>query len=310
MRATRRSAPAAPVAGRAARVPVPSSVLDGLAMATIEATSALVLVCDGDGRILLGNPALERFTGRTRDELIGSMLYDLVVQPAEVEIARLGIAAVLAGQPQIPGEVDWVNGDGEPRRIELQTSVLSSADGRPYAVAFIGIDVTVHRLREAHARRLAMTDPLTGVANRSALFAALRAHLDPESGGGCGLLFCDLDGFKEVNDRYGHAVGDRLLVAVAERLRRLAAPEDIVARLGGDEFVLVAPALDGDALAARVRRLEELMDQPFEIDDVVVRIGASIGSAAGRPGDDADGVMTQADLAMYGVKSVRRAHRA
>ncbi|MGY1805874.1 GGDEF domain-containing protein [Blastococcus sp. SYSU D00669] len=303
-----RPTPATPVPGHA--VAMPLSALDGLALATLEATAALVLVCDADGRILLANPALQRFSGRSRYQLTGASLYDVVVQPAEREIARVGIAAVFAGEPAIPGEVDWVNGDGEARRIELQTSVLTHSDGRPYAMAFIGIDVTVHREREAQARKLAMTDPLTGVANRSALFAALRAHLDPATGASCGLLFCDLDGFKAVNDVHGHALGDRVLVAVAERLRQLAGPEDIVARLGGDEFVVVVPGIDGAALEARMTELEALMEQPFELDDVVVRLGASIGSASGQPGDDADGIMAEADLAMYGVKSVRRAQRS
>ncbi|MGY1618354.1 GGDEF domain-containing protein [Geodermatophilus sp. SYSU D00691] len=289
---------------------MPASALDGLALATLEATAALVLVCDADGRIMLANPALQRFTGRSRYQLTGASLYDVVVQPDEREIARVGIAAVLAGEPAIPGEVDWVNGDGEARRIELQTSVLAHDGGRPYALAFIGIDVTVHREREAQARKLAMTDPLTGVANRSALFAALRAHLDPATGAGCGLLFCDLDGFKAVNDVHGHAVGDRMLVAVAERLRQLGGADNIVVRLGGDEFVVLFPGVGPDALVARARLLEALMEHPFEVDGVRVEVGTSIGSSVGRPGDDPDVVMTQADQAMYRVKSARRSTRS
>jgi len=285
------------------------SRLDSLAIATLEATAALVLVCDGAGRILLANPALQRFTGRSRDELHGALLYDVVVQPQEIEIARVGIAAVYAGDPAIPGEVDWLDGDGEARRIELQTSVLTDDDGRPFALAFIGIDVTEHRLREAHTRRLAMTDPLTGVANRSALFAALATHLDPDGGRGCGVLFCDLNDFKAINDQHGHAVGDRLLLALAERLRQLAGPGDIVARLGGDEFVLVFPDIDGAALVGRLRRLQVLIEAPFELSDVVVRIGASIGSTTGEPGDDPDGVLAQADFAMYDMKRSRRTSR-
>jgi cyclic di-GMP phosphodiesterase Gmr len=282
--------------------------LDGLAAAALEATSALVLVCDGEGRILLANPAVQRFAGRSREDLHGASIYDVVVQPEEVEIARAGVAAVLAGEHAIPGEVDWLNVAGEACRIELQTNVLIDS-GHPYALAFVGLDVTVHRLREAQARRMAMTDPLTGVANRSALFAALGAHLDRDTGRGCALLFCDLDGFKEVNDRHGHAVGDRLLVAVTERLRLMAGPDDVVARLGGDEFVLISPADDGRASAAEVRRLEELVEQPFDLGDVVVRISASIGSSTGQPGDDPDEVLARADLAMYGVKTIRRESR-
>jgi diguanylate cyclase (GGDEF)-like protein len=202
--------------------------------------------------------------------------------------------------------VDWLDGDGEKRRIELQSDLLADGDGRPYAVAFVGIDVTVHREREAQAQALAMTDALTGVANRSALFAVLGARLCPETGDGVGLLFCDLDDFKSVNDRFGHNAGDRLLVAVAERLRDLAGPDDVVARLGGDEFVIVIPGADDDVLAARADMLEDLMDVPFSVRGSMLRIGISTGTATGRPGDDADEVMTRADMEMYGVKSLRR----
>ncbi|MGY1642652.1 diguanylate cyclase domain-containing protein [Geodermatophilus sp. SYSU D00703] len=304
-----RPSPEPPTGGRVATVSVPGNVLDGLARATLEATAAIVLVCDAGGRVMLANPALQRFTGRTREELVGALFYDVVVQPEEVELARAGVAHVLAGRPAIPGEVDWLAGDGERRRVELQTSVLARDDGAPCAVAFIGIDVTVHREREAHTHRLAMTDPLTGVANRSALFAVLGGHLDAATGGGCGLLFCDLDDFKAVNDRYGHAAGDRLLTGVAERLREVAGPEDVVARLGGDEFVVLFRGTDAGSLAERVRALEARMDEPFGIAGTLVRIGASIGSAIGRPGNDPDALMAEADLAMYGVKTVRRARR-
>jgi diguanylate cyclase (GGDEF)-like protein/PAS domain S-box-containing protein len=306
--ASRRSTPAGTPA-RPATVSVTSTALDGLARATLEATAALVLVCDGAGRVLLVNPALQRFTGRSRQELVGTAFWDVVTIPEEAELARAAVAMVMSGRPAIPGEVDWLTGDGDRRRIELQTSVLAHDDGRPYAVAFVGIDVTAHREREARVRRQAVTDPLTGLANRSALFAVLAARLDVGTGDGCGLVFCDLDGFKEVNDRSGHAAGDRLLVAVAGRLRDLAGPDDVVARLGGDEFVLVSRGIDPDALAARARRVEEAVQEPFSVAGVDVRVGVSTGTATGGPGDDPDSVMNRADMAMYGVKSVRRARR-
>ena len=115
-----------------------------------------------------------------------------------------------------------------------------------------------------------------------------------------------------MNDRYGHAVGDRLLVALAERLRRSCGPEDVVARLGGDEFVVVSPAAGDEALTVHERRLAALIEQPFELDGVVVAIGGSVGCAVGAPGEEPDHVVARADLEMYGVKGVRRRarHRA
>jgi cyclic di-GMP phosphodiesterase Gmr len=299
-----------PVPGGPATVSVPGVVLDGLARATLAATAALVLVCDGQGNLLLVNPALQRFTGRSEEQLIGRPFWELVTLPQEAPLARTAVAMVLAGHPAIPGEVDWLTGDGAQRRIELQTSVLRHDDGRPYAVAFIGIDVTAHREREAEVQRLAMTDALTGAANRGALFLVLAAHLRAGSGAGCGLVFCDVDDFKAVNDWYGHAAGDRVLIAVAERLRRLAGPDDVVARLGGDEFVLLCPGLDEQALTERVRRFQALMEQPVDVPGSSVLVRVSTGTATGRPGDDADEVMGRADAGMYGMKSLRRVPRS
>lgn len=309
MHATRRPHLAgAPV--RPAPVSVTPRALDGLARATFEATAALVLVCDSAGRVLLANPALQRFTARSREELVGVPFWEVVTLPEEADLARAAVAMVATGQPAVPGEVDWLDGNGAARRIELQTSVLTHDDGRPYAVAFVGIDVTAHREREARAWRQAMTDPLTGAANRSALFGLLATRLAAGTGEGCGLLFCDLDGFKQVNDSFGHAAGDRLLVAVADRLRELAGPEGLVARLGGDEFVVLTPGTDPDDLDTRALRLEAMMQEPFDIGGRQVRIGASTGSATGSPGEHPDDVVARADSAMYGVKSVRRARRA
>ncbi|MGX5655912.1 diguanylate cyclase domain-containing protein [Geodermatophilus nigrescens] len=285
------------------------TALDGLARATLEATAALVLVCDGGGRVLLANPALQRFAGRPREELVGRPFWEVVTLPEEVELARAAMAMVVSGRPAIPGEVDWLTGDGDRRRIELQTSVLTRDDGTPYAIAFVGIDVTTHREREAQVRRQAVTDPLTGLANRSALFAVLAARLHVETGDGCSLVFCDLDGFKAVNDRFGHAAGDRLLVAVAGRLRELTGPDDVVARLGGDEFVVVSRGLDAERAAERARRIEAAVREPLDVAGEAVRIGVSTGTATGGPGDDPDSVMNRADMAMYGVKSVRRSRR-
>ncbi|SHH11342.1 diguanylate cyclase domain-containing protein [Geodermatophilus nigrescens] len=308
MHASRRPSPSGGTP-RTATVSVTPTALDGLARATLEATAALVLVCDDAGRVLLANPALQRFAGRRREELVGLPFWEVVTIPEEVELARAAMAMVVSGRPSIPGEVDWLTGDGDRRRIELQTSVLTREDGTPYAIAFVGIDVTAHREREAQVRRQAVTDPLTGLANRSALFAVLAARLHVETGDGCSLVFCDLDGFKGVNDRFGHAAGDRLLVAVAGRLRDLAGPDDVVARLGGDEFVVVARGLDAEGAAERARRIEAAVGEPFDVAGEAVRIGVSTGTATGGPGDDPDSVMNRADMAMYGVKSVRRSRR-
>jgi cyclic di-GMP phosphodiesterase Gmr len=188
----------------------------------------------------------------------------------------------------------------------MQNGVLLDHAGQPYGIACVAIDVTEDRQhRESMEHRVA-TDPLTGTRNRGAMFEALEELLDPRTGEGCGLLFCDLDDFKGVNDEHGHPVGDRLLIEVAARLRRLAGPEDIVARFGGDEFVILCPHADETTLEALTRRIEDQMSTPLTMPAGPLPIGISIGGAIGRAGDDPDDVITRADGFMYRVKADRR----
>ena len=149
-------------------------------------------------------------------------------------------------------------------------------------------------------------DGLTGLANRSLLNGRLQQAVarSRRQGAGLALLYLDLDGFKPVNDRQGHEVGDALLVAVAERLRGSVRLEDTVARIGGDEFAIVMEDLTGplDARLAAERVVHELA-RPFEILDRTVRVGVSVGVAFSPAGaDDGESMLRDADLAMYRAK--------
>ena len=193
---------------------------DDLLRAFVEATEALVCIVDGDGRILLANRALQRFTGRSADELHGQWFWDVFVAPEHVVLAQDAVERAMASGTAHPQEGDWLTADGERRRVAMRNTVLRDDDGLPYAIACVGLDVTDDRRREELLHQRAQTDLLTGIANRGALFDALHRRL--EEGSGCALLFCDLDQFKEVNDEHGHAVGDRILAEVAARLVELA----------------------------------------------------------------------------------------
>jgi diguanylate cyclase (GGDEF)-like protein len=168
--------------------------------------------------------------------------------------------------------------------------------------------VTRH-LRELESARAVLQhqathDPLTGLANRKALY--------DRSGtwSGRGALLCiDLDGFKMVNDVYGHAVGDTLLRAVADRLRDAVGPDDLVVRMGGDEFVILLHGAD----AAAVQQVTEALSAtlPERVDAAVgaVGVGASIGAALVAEGQawDIDALCAEADAKMYAVKAARKA---
>jgi diguanylate cyclase (GGDEF)-like protein len=171
-------------------------------------------------------------------------------------------------------------------------------------IRFTAVVRESERARAALAFR-ATHDQLTGLVNRPTLHAALDVALERGAGAGPVVHFLDLDGFKAVNDRYGHEAGDLVLVAVAERLRRCVRAGDTVGRLGGDEFVVVSADAGGaEALADRLRAA---VAAPIPYGPAMLQVGVSIGTAdAGRLEDPtSDAVLRAADAAMYRVKTRR-----
>jgi diguanylate cyclase (GGDEF)-like protein len=166
-------------------------------------------------------------------------------------------------------------------------------------------------LEQANQRlsELALQDPLTGLANRT----ALQQHLDQALARSqrrnelIAVMLIDLDGFKPINDQHGHGFGDQVLAEIARRLRQYIRDADLPARLGGDEFVVICEnvqsAEDAQDLA---KRLLEGLDTPIYLEDRAVRVGASIGIALSRGTDDATTLIRLADVAMYRAKAEGR----
>lgn len=159
--------------------------------------------------------------------------------------------------------------------------------------------VLVRQAEHEQLRHLADHDPLTGTANRARFRERLVRAL--ETGGPATLLYCDMDRFKAVNDRFGHQAGDQLLVDLVARLRRGLRPSDELARIGGDEFTVL---LRGDLAAAEqvAQRLVAETQRPFEVDGETVAVGLSVGIAEVRPGDTPDSLVRRADKALYEAK--------
>jgi diguanylate cyclase (GGDEF)-like protein len=166
-------------------------------------------------------------------------------------------------------------------------------------------DVTDRRRAESELTHQATHDPLTGLPNRVLLEdrlqqACARLHDASEA---VSLLFIDLDGFKAVNDSYGHTIGDQVLIEVARRLRRIVRSVDTVARLGGDEFVAFCEGLPEREVREVVQRLHDAIGVPLMIKGEAIRIGASIGVEATRdPRATFDDLLARADQAMYREK--------
>ncbi len=174
------------------------------------------------------------------------------------------------------------------------------------AVASI-LGTALVRLRsEERMRHEALHDPLTGLANRTLLRDRLDLALarSAREGTPTGVLFVDLDEFKLVNDRFGHAAGDTVLAEIGARLRAAVRPADTVARLGGDEFVVVCEAVDEETALALGPRLDSAIRRPLDVAGAEQRLTASIGIALG--GDDADSILAAADAALYQAKASGR----
>jgi diguanylate cyclase (GGDEF)-like protein len=218
----------------------------------------------------------------------------------------IGVLVVTGWQP-----ATWivVAGSATSSALVVVRQVTAFAEN---ARLLVMLDAKVAELHNSLAERdrlaaelehLAFHDPLTGLVNR----ALFQRHLEEHSGA-CAVLLIDLDGFKPVNDTYGHAAGDAVLTTVAMRLRANAGPHDVVARLGGDEFALLCTVPVGDADARdRAAGLAADIGLPMTVLGRQVRVGASIGVATGCDGQSAAALLHQADLAMYEQKAGKKA---
>lgn len=190
------------------------------------------------------------------------------------------------------GSITWVSDRG---RI-----VERLADGTPLRMMGSHIDITQEKRYEMDLARLAHSDPLTNLMNRQAIAKAFDDSL--RSGIHGALFFIDLDGFKALNDRYGHKFGDSLLMHVAHTLVCHAGELAQIARLGGDEFVILLPSSDSGSLAILAQSLLDVYRQKFLLEGCEVEIGLSIGIDIFSDGDSFAKSCDRADAAMYRVK--------
>jgi diguanylate cyclase (GGDEF)-like protein/PAS domain S-box-containing protein len=172
-----------------------------------------------------------------------------------------------------------------------------------HAVANILATALTRLRKEERMRHEAVHDPLTGLANRTLLRDRLEHALarSERDGSLTGVLFLDLDGFKQVNDAHGHAAGDEVLIELSRNLRHAVRPGDTVARLGGDEFVVVCEDVDETVLVAVADRLKSATEAPLLAGGTGQALSASIGIALGK--DSADELLNHADAALYRAKA-------
>jgi diguanylate cyclase (GGDEF)-like protein/PAS domain S-box-containing protein len=272
----------------------------------LEAVDLGVTITDESGRIVFTNPAEAQMHGYTAEELVGRAARTLA--PPELWSA----------EPRVPARPvrRWmrerinVRRDGTRFPVRLWSDVVTADDERPLGLVTWSEDLSarVQPSPQGEADR----DPLTGLPNRAAFLRALTQACEArgqQPGGGFAVLFVDLDRFKAVNDRLGHAAGDAFLGVVGERLGASVRPTDMVARIGGDEFAALLRGVDREPDAVRVvERIQRLLGDPVMVGDAEMSASASIGVALGSSAPTPEGVLAVADRAMYRAKTLGAGH--
>ncbi|PWW21930.1 diguanylate cyclase (GGDEF)-like protein [Geodermatophilus normandii] len=223
------------------------------------------------------------------------------LRPEEVPLARV------YAEGRVRDADMAIDRPGHPLRVlRASGTPVLDARGRLTGAVVAMMDVTAQRELEARLREAALHDALTGLPNRALLLDRVGQALQVQARDGlpAALLYCDLDGFKAVNDTLGHAAGDAALLRMAAALRSVVRPGDTVARIGGDEFVVLCPgSATEDAARRLVDRITATLATPT---DGGPPLRCSTGVALSRRGDDADSLLCRADAAMYEVKRSRR----
>ena len=258
------------------------------------------------GRALQVNPALCQLIGYTAEELTGVDYRDYV-HPDDVASGQAEFAMLIAGSvPQIASERRYIRRDGTTIWMQRNAVLVPGAAGADDIVVAQFHDVTARKHAEADLARLAITDPLTGLPNRHALVNRIDEHRAAQPAAPVGIVFVDLDGFKQVNDMHGHAAGDDVLIQATQRLSQNVAPPDSAYRLGGDEFVVLVPdAQAGAAVADRANAICAALTGIYDADGVPVSLAASLGWTWGQTAD-AEELICRADADMYRHKARRR----
>jgi diguanylate cyclase (GGDEF)-like protein/PAS domain S-box-containing protein len=273
--------------------------------AVMEAMPAMVAVAGIDHRYRLVNRAFERWRGMGRNALVGQSIEETI--GADEYQERLPyIRQALAGETAVE-ERQYPEGEGL-RFMAVIYVPLHTEDNAAAGFIEIAQDITHHRQEHSRLRHISEHDPLTGLLNRAGFHAYLRQKYLQGEAATLAVLYVDLDYFKSINDRYGHATGDELLRHFSERLQALVRPTDAVARLGGDEFAIGLPGVLEFAHAVAIaEKVVRGAAEPFQIGPRMLQTSVSVG-VAHRADEEGgwEGLIERADRLLYQAKGAGR----
>ena len=283
-----------------------------LLASVVESSPDAILLLHLDGRVILANRQAAALYGHEDPEEMFDRSVVEKIATEERTRAKEDIQKTLTTGTIKDVEYTLLRWDGTSFLAELSWSLITDKRGRSQAITCVARDITQRKHAEWTLQHRALHDALTKLANRTLFHERLHQMLarSQEEDNQFALFLLDLDGFKQVNDTYGHHYGDLLLQEVARRLRWALRDSDTVARLGGDEFAILLPRAVADGARIVASRIEDAIAEPFVVEGRQVDIGISIGiSLYPENAEDADTLLHQADVAMYAAKRGRKGHR-
>jgi len=278
--------------------------------AILDSALDAVIILDASGRITDWNPRAEAIFGWSRQDAIGRKFMETIVPPDLGLVHADDIQRFLTSGEGAPInrliQVEAVHRHGHRFPIEISLSSIQ-VQGANLFTAFVR-DISERKRAEKALEHQALHDTLTDLPNRTLLQDRLEQAIRSARRGSTSvsLLLMDLDHFKEVNDTFGHQVGDGLLRQAGPRIAEKLRSTDTVARLGGDEFAVILPEVDAAGATQVAQKILKALERPFLVDQHPVELAASIGIAVWpQDGEDPDSLLRHADIAMYVAKNTR-----